>query len=117
MIENLAFVRGDAHHLPFLNASLDAANCCAALHLFPDARCVLGELQRVIKPGGRFSTAVVLRGGVRLPSRLGQALGQRVGVRGFREEELEALLDAAGFDPTVHHARGIWMIAGGIRRD
>lgn len=116
-IENIAFARGDAQRLPLLDGSLDVASCCAAMHLFPDPGRVLEELHRVLRPGGRFSAAVVLRAGVRLPSRLGQFLAQGIGVRGFRQEEFEALLDGAGFDATVHHARGVWMIAGGIRRD
>jgi SAM-dependent methyltransferase len=116
-ISNIAFVCGDAHHLPFVEGSMDVANCCAAMHLFPNARRALEELHRVVKPGGRISTAVVLRGGVRLPSRLGQVFAQRIGVRGFREQEFVALLDGAGFDPTVYHARGVWMIAGGVRRN
>jgi SAM-dependent methyltransferase len=113
-IPNIAFARGDAHELPFKEGSLDAANCCAAMHLFPNPRRVLEELHRVVRPGGRFSTAVVLKGG--FASRLGDALGQRSGVRGFREEDFRGLLDGAGFEPTVYHARGVWMIAGGVRR-
>lgn len=115
-IPNIAFARGDAQELPFKDGSLDAASCCGAMHLFPNPRRVLGELHRVVRPGGRFSTAVVLTGGVGLASRLGDALGQRGGVRGFREEDFQALLDGAGFEPTVYHARGVWMIAGGVRR-
>jgi hypothetical protein len=38
------------------------------------------------------------------------------GLHFFSCEELEALLDEAGFEPTIHHAKGAWMIAVGERR-
>ncbi|HUU93856.1 MAG TPA: methyltransferase domain-containing protein [Phycisphaerae bacterium] len=49
---NVTFLHGDAHCLPLRDGSLDGANCCGALHLFPDVRQVLGELKRAIRPGG-----------------------------------------------------------------
>lgn len=112
-IENTRFMHGDARVLPLQDSSVDAANCCGALHLFPDIRRVLGELHRVIRPKGRFSMATFLRR-PGLPILLEPFFG--VGLHPFRREELEGLLDEAGFDPTVHHARGVWMIAGGVRR-
>lgn len=115
-LENIAFLHGDAHAIPLKDMSVDVANCCGALHLFGDIRRVLGELHRAMKPGGRFSAAMAL---VRPNpwSRLKAYLdGKCWKIHYFREEELESLLDESGFEPTVYHARGIWMIAGGVRR-
>jgi len=115
-IENLAFLHGNAHAIPLKDASVDVANCCGALHLFRDIQRVLGELRCVIKPGGRFSGAMAF---VRSDpwSRFKAYMGGKFWkVHPFREEEFKSLLDAAGFEPTVYHARRIWMIAGGIRR-
>ncbi len=115
-IRNLSFLHGDAHRLPFRDASLDAASCCGALHLFPEVRRALGELGRAIKPGGRFAAAVFgQRPWDPLP-RLREAYDAWIGLHRFQPGELEALLDEAGFKPTVHHARGVWMIVGGVRR-
>jgi ubiquinone/menaquinone biosynthesis C-methylase UbiE len=115
-IENLTFTHGDAHHLPFRDDSLDAVNCCGALHLFPDVRQALRELQRVIRPKGRFSTAVFLARDRDPLSGLVRASDKRTGLHRFHKPELESLLDEAGFEPTVYHARRNWMIAGGVRR-
>lgn len=115
-IGNVAFMHGDAHQLPFRDSSVDVVNCCGALHLFSDVRRVLVELRRVIKPNGRLSVATVLRTSSPL-NRLKAYLDDKFwGVHYFREDELKGLLDEAGFEPAVYHARGIWMIAGGVRR-
>jgi ubiquinone/menaquinone biosynthesis C-methylase UbiE/uncharacterized protein YbaR (Trm112 family) len=115
-LDNLTFFHGDAHELPFKDASLDAANCCGAMHLFSDIRRVLNELHRVLKPHGRFSAAMALVRSRPL-SRLKAYLDETFwGMHYFREEEIQSLLDEAGFEPTIHHARGVWMIAGGVRR-
>jgi ubiquinone/menaquinone biosynthesis C-methylase UbiE/uncharacterized protein YbaR (Trm112 family) len=115
-VENLAFLHGDAHAIPLKDASVDVVNCSGALHLFRDIQRVLGELRRVIKPGGRFSGAMAL---VRSNpwSRLKAYLDEKFWkIHYFREEEFKDLLDAAGFEPAVHHTRGVWMIASGVRR-
>jgi hypothetical protein len=39
-----------------------------------------------------------------------------LGLHSFSREELEALLEDAAFEPTIHHAKGAWMIAVGERR-
>ena len=116
-LANITFLRGDAHELPFRDGSLDVANCCGALHLFSDVRRVLGELHRVLKPGGRLSVAAALVRPSSAFSRLKAYLDGRFWkIHYFRKEEMKGLLDEAGFAPTIHHARGIWMIAGGVRR-
>jgi len=114
---NITFMRGDAHWLPFRDCSLDVANCCGALHLFSDIRRVLGSLARVLRPGGRFSAAAALLRPESRFSRLKARLdGKYWGVHYFRQAELEGLFDEAGFEPTVHHAKGIWIIISGLRR-
>lgn len=50
---NVAFANGDAHALPFADASLDLAVTSYSLHHMPDPARVLLEMGRVLKPGGR----------------------------------------------------------------
>ena len=115
-LENITFMHGDAHFLPFRDSSLDVANCCGALHLFRDIRQVLGELARVLRPGGRFSAAMAMRSSKPL-NRLKAYLDEKFWrIHYFQQAEIKELFDEAGFVPTVHHARGVWMIAGGVRR-
>jgi len=115
-LTNMAFLHGDAHHLPIKDGSVDVANCCGAMHLFADVRGVLGELARVIRPGGRFSAAMAMRTS-NLFNRIKARADERYWkIHYFRQEEIKDLLAEAGFEPTIQHARGIWMIVGATRR-
>jgi ubiquinone/menaquinone biosynthesis C-methylase UbiE len=50
-----AYLRGDAHHLPFADSSLDAVNCYAALYLIPEPYAAFDDMLRVLRPGGRIA--------------------------------------------------------------
>lgn len=47
-------VRGDGTRLPLRDARFDAAAAVHVFHLIPGWRAVLGELARVLRPGGRL---------------------------------------------------------------
>lgn len=51
-------VAGRAEALPLAQGSVDAIVCHMALMLFDDARAVVGELARVLRPGGLFAAAL-----------------------------------------------------------
>ncbi len=55
-LEEVALVRGDARRLPFASGSFDKAFSIDVLeHLSrPDIEAMLGELRRVLRPGGRL---------------------------------------------------------------
>lgn len=48
-------VRGTADRLPFAPAAFDAVVMGNAIHNLPDAGALLGEIRRVLRPGGRFA--------------------------------------------------------------
>jgi hypothetical protein len=50
----IAFVQADAHRLPFADGSFDGALGECVLSLFADQDAVLGEIRRVLRPGGRL---------------------------------------------------------------
>lgn len=52
-LANVAWVRADAHRLPFVASSFDLYTARAAPHHFQDLRQALREANRVLKPGGR----------------------------------------------------------------
>lgn len=51
---NIRVVEGDLHALPLEDASLDAAVIMLVLHHLGDPVAVLGEVARVLRPGGRL---------------------------------------------------------------
>jgi SAM-dependent methyltransferase len=50
--------RGDVAALPLPDAAFDVALCQQGLQFFPDRAAALGELRRVLAPGGRVAIAV-----------------------------------------------------------
>jgi ubiquinone/menaquinone biosynthesis C-methylase UbiE len=48
----IQFVEGDAHRMPFDDASFDAIVCVRVAHHFPDAPRIVAELARILRPGG-----------------------------------------------------------------
>ncbi len=116
-IPNLLFIHGDAQDLPFPDNEFDAANCCGALHLFPDLPTTLSGIYRVLKPGGRVTVAAA-----RVPSigpvgkRLRDWHHRRSGIRAFFVDELASLFEEAGFSDFVcHHAVRWWAIVSAAK--
>lgn len=52
-LENVDYVQADAHDLPFPDASFDLVTSRFAVMFFADQVRALGEIRRVLKPGGR----------------------------------------------------------------
>jgi ubiquinone/menaquinone biosynthesis C-methylase UbiE len=55
-IANLAPIQGDATALPYEDDSMDAVVLVTVLGEIPDRGAALGEIHRVLKPGGRLVT-------------------------------------------------------------
>ncbi len=53
-VPGLSFIQGDAQHLPFPDASLDAVINVEASHCYPDFPGFLAEVKRVLRPGGHL---------------------------------------------------------------
>jgi ubiquinone/menaquinone biosynthesis C-methylase UbiE len=53
-VSNIVATRGDARALPYPDDSFDSAYLTAVLGEVPDQDRALGELRRVLKPGGRL---------------------------------------------------------------
>jgi ubiquinone/menaquinone biosynthesis C-methylase UbiE len=62
-IENITATRGDARTLPYGDESFDAAFLVAVLGEIPDQDTALGELARVLRPGGRLVVGESLASG------------------------------------------------------
>lgn len=57
-ITNVEFQTCDVSELPFADNTFDAVNCRMGFMFFPDMLLAAKEIRRVLKPGGRFCTAV-----------------------------------------------------------
>jgi SAM-dependent methyltransferase len=110
-----SFVRANAKHLPFLDASFAGAVCGGSLNEFGDPARVLRETHRVLEPGGRLAIMGILRAGTPLGRRLQRFLSTG-GVRFFDPDELQSLLDHAGFEPDPPQTYGPVFFSGSTRR-
>ena len=51
-LDNVSFILGDAERIAYPDESFDIAVCRFAFHHFPYPTAVLGEMRRVVRPGG-----------------------------------------------------------------
>lgn len=93
-----ALAAADAAALPFGDARFDTVVCASAFHVFPDPGRALGEVRRVLRPGGRLLLLDWSR--ARLTMRALNAWLRLTGDRYRRmytQAEAGALLQGAGF--------------------
>jgi len=111
-----SFVRANAKNLPFFDASFEGAVCGGTLNEFGDPARVLRETSRVLQPGGRLAIMGILRAESSRGRRV-QRLLATGGIKFFQPEELQSLLDHAGFEPDPLQTHGPVFFAGATRRD
>jgi SAM-dependent methyltransferase len=107
-----ACARGDAAALPFPDGSFDRIIAAEVLEHIPDDEAAIGELARVLRPGGTMAVTVPAW----LAERVCWALSDEYHaphvegghVRIYKEPVLRRKLRAAGVEPRgAHHAHGI----------
>ena len=104
---NVAYVRGDAHDLPFRDACFDAVCCFAALYFIEDPMRALAEVVRVLAPGGRVALLASCERGP-LPLRATNAITHGLtGVRVFGRDELTGALRDAGLVEVEQRVAGL----------
>src|ERR671911_237763 len=112
---NPSFVRANAKPLPFLDASFTGAVCGGTLNEVGDPARVLRETYRVLEPGGRLATMGIMRAGTPRGRRLQRILSTG-GITFFDPDELESLLDHAGFEPDPPQTYSPVFFSGSTRR-
>jgi ubiquinone/menaquinone biosynthesis C-methylase UbiE len=111
--DQVAYVRGDAQDLPFVDAGFDAVCCFAALNLFADPYAALDSFTRVLTPGGRLAIFTSARGRS-VPLRAFESVVQaRSGMNMFERDELVNALVERGFDDVRQRLTGLTQFVGG----
>jgi SAM-dependent methyltransferase len=119
-------VRGDATAMPFGDGFFDRVIAAEVLEHIPLDQRALGEIARVLRPGGMLAVTVPAWLPERICWRLSDDYHNTPGghVRIYTRPELEAKLRAAGFEVGGHHhAHGLhspyWWLkcAVGVHRD
>jgi len=111
-LENVGYVRGDVAALPFADASFDAVCCFAALHLFADPFDAIGEMTRVLSPGGRIAILTSVRRPLALPP-LKPIVERTSGMRVFEHDEIVTALRTRGFSDVHQRVSGLVQFVGG----
>lgn len=118
--ENLRFIQGDAHHLPFEDETFDVVYCRFVLEHLADPVGALREMRRVTAPGGRVyameNNILMCDFDPDCPKfaalwRKFAALQEKLGGDALIGKRLYRLFRRAGFDdvrlsiqPEIHHA-------------
>jgi ubiquinone/menaquinone biosynthesis C-methylase UbiE len=99
-LRNVTFREGSATELPFADNSFDAVVTRLSVHHFPEPGLVLGEMFRVLRPGGTMVLADIVSSEDREESALHNAievLRDPSHVRMLPPSELRGLIAGAGF--------------------
>lgn len=89
--ENLAYLRGDACALPFEDGSFDIACSVGVIHMVDEPLVALGEMVRLLAPGGRLLVLASC-------ARRDRQRGVRGGVTIFGRDELTGALRGHGLE-------------------
>lgn len=103
---------GSAEHIPLASGSVDAVVCAQSFHWFANARA-LGEIRRVLKPGGSLGLVWNVRDeGVPWVMALAAIADRHAGTTpGYWTQEWRSVFPADGFKPLTerhfpHHHTG-----------
>jgi ubiquinone/menaquinone biosynthesis C-methylase UbiE len=105
--ENVAYVRGDASALPFIDGVFDGVCCFAALYLIEDPFAAIDEMVRVLAPGGRLALLTSVNRGL-LPATISNALSKPLtGVRIFGHDDITDALRRRGLVKIAQRVTGL----------
>ncbi|MDO9408891.1 class I SAM-dependent methyltransferase [Patulibacter sp.] len=111
----VAYVRGDAHRLPFADGSCDVVSCLGALYLVEDPFRVVDELLRVLAPGGRIAILTTCDRGP-APFRALTGLTEPLsGLRTFAPDAFTSRFEADGLEDVRIEVSGVSQTVSGRR--
>jgi len=105
--DNVAYVRGNASAMPFIDGAFDGVCCFAALYLIEDPFAAIDEMVRVLAPGGRLAILTSVNRGL-LPAGVSDALSRPLtGVRIFGRDDITDALRQRGLDKVAQRVTGL----------
>jgi SAM-dependent methyltransferase len=111
-LANVGYVRGDVAALPFEDGTFDGVCCFAALHLFAEPFDAIGEMTRVLAPGGRIAILTSVRRQVTVPP-LKPIVERTSGMRVFEQDEVVSALRMRGYADVHQRVSGLVQFVGG----
>ncbi len=109
-LENVLLIRGDALNLPIATASMQKLNCSGGFHQMPDLPRAIAELARVALPGAHLTTSTFAR----VQNDPHETRKRKIEARYddtlhfIPLDELQRMLEAAGFSDCTHQIPGGW---------
>ncbi|AYF76787.1 methyltransferase domain-containing protein [Nocardia yunnanensis] len=94
---SVAYLHGDAEQLPFADEVADAVSCLAALYLINEPFQAIGEMWRVLKPGGRIVILTSLGPGGQRGRAHVTTMEKLSSVRMFGRDDITGCLRECGF--------------------
>jgi ubiquinone/menaquinone biosynthesis C-methylase UbiE len=111
-LDQVAYLRGSAQELRFVDRSFDAVCCFAAFHLFPDPMAALDRMTAVLTPGGRIALFTSVRGRSAPLRTVESVMAARGGARLFERRELVTALERRGFVEVRQRITGVTQFVG-----
>lgn len=105
-LENVSFARMSVDNLYLQDDAFDCVACCWALHLFPDRRAAVSEINRVLDTDGRFAGVTLSEDYLLGLPGASRGLEETIGAHVFDREELRRLLREGGFEDVTLDRRG-----------
>jgi len=102
-LDNASFAIADSERLPFADGAFTAVLCTLSFHHYPQPRVAVGEMARVLAPGGRLVIGDAC--GDLLTARMADVFLRRFEpghIRLYRSRELGDLLYGAGLTRVEH---------------
>ena len=113
-LDNVAYVRGDAQELPFVDQASTPSAASRRCHLFADPMRALDRMTEVLTPGGRIAIFTSVRGRS-APLRTVESAGRRAAAACACSSSARSSTrsKARGFDEVRQRITGVTQFVGG----
>ncbi|CAI5505421.1 unnamed protein product [Closterium sp. Naga37s-1] len=119
--ERIMLVQADVARLPFCSGSIDAIHAGAAMHCWPSPSLAMAEINRVLRPGGKFVASTILWPSAPFGNELFQSLHKSMRadttMKLWEGEELRELLQLSGFVEYRQETNGQFIMVFGQKAE